>query len=118
MMAKVTMESLQNWFFWTWKVRPLAMVATSFPELNQQLRNIPQIGVSPKLGYDSSPFWHYKRGLEQGWIPTDPRTAAGSCASIGGGGNKFAGTFPASATGGVRGRGVGADLCVPMLKLC
>jgi hypothetical protein len=21
MMAKVTMESLQNWFFWTWKVR-------------------------------------------------------------------------------------------------
>lgn len=76
-MAKANMDSLQNWFHWTWK-----------------------IGNSTHLGYDSSPFWHYKRGLEQGWVPSDPRSAAGTCASLGIGGGVFKGVFPASATGG------------------
>lgn len=44
---------------------------------------------------------HYKLGLEQGWIPRDPRTAAGTCARFGVGGDAFGGAFPASATGGV-----------------
>ncbi len=68
------------------------------PEIHPHLD---QIGNSTHLGYDSSPFWHYKRGLEQGWVPADPRTAAGTCASLGIGGNVFKGVFPASATGGV-----------------
>lgn len=90
------MDALQNWFFWTWK-----------------------IGNSTQLGYAPSPFWHYKLGVENGWIPTDPRTAGGYCKSINVGGDQvservihrlsgsrlivsqFAGTFPASATGGV-----------------
>lgn len=41
-----SMDALQNFFFWTWK-----------------------IGNSTVLGTSSSPMWHYKLGLEQGWIP-------------------------------------------------
>jgi glucan 1,3-beta-glucosidase len=46
----------QNWFFWTWK-----------------------IGNSTDSGTVESPAWSYQLGLEQGWIPKDPRTAAGFC---------------------------------------
>jgi len=53
------MDSLGDWFFWTWR-----------------------IGEST-AGIVESPFWSYKLGLEGGWIPTDPRTVAGTCASIG-----------------------------------
>jgi glucan 1,3-beta-glucosidase len=55
-----SMESLQNWFFWTWK-----------------------IGNSLQSGTVSAPFWSYQLGLEHGWIPTDPREATGKCRSIG-----------------------------------
>jgi hypothetical protein len=41
-----TMDALQNFFFWTWK-----------------------IGNSTVLGTSSSPLWHYQLGLEKGWIP-------------------------------------------------
>ncbi|EAL19968.1 hypothetical protein CNBF2950 [Cryptococcus deneoformans B-3501A] len=70
------MDALQNYFFWTWK-----------------------IGNSTVKGYPTSPMWHYKLGLEQGWMPKDPRVAGGYCQSIGVGGNQFAGTYPASAIG-------------------
>ncbi|KAK4689910.1 glucan 1,3-beta-glucosidase, partial [Tremellales sp. Uapishka_1] len=76
--SEATMDSLQNWFFWTWR-----------------------IGNSTTLGYASSPFWHYQLGLEQGWIPKDPRVAGGYCSRNGGGGSVFNGTFPLSATGSV-----------------
>lgn len=55
-----SMESLQNWFFWTWK-----------------------IGKSLQTGTVSAPFWSYQLGLQNGWIPTDPREAIGKCQSIG-----------------------------------
>lgn len=54
-----------------------------------------------------SPHWSYQLGLENGWMPTDPRTAVGTCGNkspfdgplkayqTGGAG---AGTIPASAT--------------------
>ncbi|KAL1705182.1 glycoside hydrolase family 5 protein [Schizophyllum commune] len=45
-MALASMDALQNWFFWTWK-----------------------IGNSTTLGTSSSPMWHYKLGLQEGWIP-------------------------------------------------
>ncbi|KAJ6583920.1 exo-beta-1,3-glucanase [Mycena vulgaris] len=71
-----TMDALQNFFFWTWK-----------------------IGNSTVLGTSSSPLWHYQLGLERGWIPKDPREAIGHCASVLGSAQIFDGTLPASATG-------------------
>jgi hypothetical protein len=50
------MDAIQNWFFWTWR-----------------------IGNSTELGYPPSPMWHYQLGLQQGWIPSDPRSAGGFC---------------------------------------
>jgi aryl-phospho-beta-D-glucosidase BglC (GH1 family) len=72
------MDSLQNWFFWTWK-----------------------IGNSTVLGYPSAPQWHYQLGLQQGWIPKDPRVAGGWCKANGycTGCAEFNGTFPVTATG-------------------
>jgi glucan 1,3-beta-glucosidase len=46
----------QNYFFWTWK-----------------------IGNSTASGKVESPAWSYQLGLEQGWMPTDPREAADAC---------------------------------------
>ncbi|KAJ7133535.1 glycoside hydrolase family 5 protein [Mycena epipterygia] len=71
-----TMDALQNFFFWTWK-----------------------IGNSTVLGTSSSPLWHYQLGLERGWIPKDPREAIGHCASVLSSSQIFDGTMPASATG-------------------
>ncbi|KAF8215056.1 glycoside hydrolase superfamily [Mycena galopus ATCC 62051] len=71
-----TMDALQNFFFWTWK-----------------------IGNSTVLGTSSSPLWHYQLGLQRGWIPADPREAIGHCASVLGSSQIFDGTLPASATG-------------------
>jgi aryl-phospho-beta-D-glucosidase BglC (GH1 family) len=72
------MDALQNWFFWTWR-----------------------IGNSTELGYSSAPMWHYQLGLEQGWIPKDPRVAYGHCQSKGycEGCLQFQFEYPESATG-------------------
>ncbi|WVR09255.1 hypothetical protein IAU60_006320 [Kwoniella sp. DSM 27419] len=78
--AMANMDALQNYFFWTWK-----------------------IGNSTVKGYATSPQWHYRLGWEQGWMPEDPREAGGFCKGIGVGGNQFAGTYPASATGSLNG---------------
>jgi glucan 1,3-beta-glucosidase len=72
-----SMDALQNFFFWTWK-----------------------IGNSTILGTSSSPLWHYKLGLEQGWIPSDPREAIGHCASVLSSSQLFDGNYPSTATGG------------------
>ncbi|PFH51213.1 glycoside hydrolase family 5 protein [Amanita thiersii Skay4041] len=73
-----TMDALQNFFFWTWK-----------------------IGDSTVLGTSSSPLWHYRLGLQQGWIPKDPREAAGHCAAVLSSSQIFDGVYPSTATGGV-----------------
>jgi len=72
-----SMDALQNFFFWTWK-----------------------IGNSTKLGTSSSPMWHYQLGLQQGWVPKDPREAIGHCAQILTSSQIFDGNYPSSATGG------------------
>lgn len=72
-----SMDALQNFFFWTWK-----------------------IGDSTVLGTSSSPMWHYKLGLERGWIPKDPREAIGHCARVLGRSQLFDGRYPSTATGG------------------
>ncbi|KAJ8092006.1 hypothetical protein PM082_024242 [Marasmius tenuissimus] len=51
-----SLDALQNYFFWTWK-----------------------IGDSLKSGKVETPAWSYKLGLDNGWIPQDPREAAGAC---------------------------------------
>ncbi|RDB14918.1 putative glucan 1,3-beta-glucosidase D [Hypsizygus marmoreus] len=75
--AMASMDALQNYFFWTWK-----------------------IGNSTVLGTSSNPLWHYRLGLQQGWIPKDPREAIGHCASVLQSSQTFDGTFLAAATGG------------------
>ncbi|PPR05392.1 hypothetical protein CVT24_008006 [Panaeolus cyanescens] len=72
-----SMDALQNFFFWTWK-----------------------IGNSTQLGTSSAPMWHYKLGLQQGWIPKDPREAIGHCARQLNSTQPFDGRYPSSATGG------------------
>jgi glucan 1,3-beta-glucosidase len=34
-------------------------------------------------GSIQAPLWSYKLGLDNGWIPTDPRTSVGKCAALG-----------------------------------
>ncbi|KAF9014848.1 glycoside hydrolase [Hymenopellis radicata] len=52
------MDALKDFFFWTWK-----------------------IGNST-AGSVQAPLWSYQLGLEGGWIPKDPRQAAGKCGTI------------------------------------
>jgi len=66
------MDALQNWFFWTWK-----------------------IGNSSVDNSVRAPFWSYQLGLQQGWMPTDPRQASGQCANAG-----FTGQLQTWQTGG------------------
>ncbi|KAI0664584.1 glycoside hydrolase [Cubamyces menziesii] len=54
--ALQSMSALQNWFFWTWK-----------------------IGNSTVTNRPPSPAWSYSLGLQEGWMPTDPRDSEGAC---------------------------------------
>ncbi|KAF9483864.1 exo-beta-1,3-glucanase [Pholiota conissans] len=54
--ALASMDALQDYFFWTWK-----------------------IGNSSVSGKVETPAWSYQLGLENGWMPTDPREAIGTC---------------------------------------
>ncbi|KAK1226753.1 hypothetical protein PQX77_010263, partial [Marasmius sp. AFHP31] len=56
--AMANMAGLQNYFFNTWK-----------------------IGPSRDTGKVEAPVWSYKLGLDNGWIPQDPRQADGVCES-------------------------------------
>ncbi|QRV72249.1 Cellulase (glycosyl hydrolase family 5 protein) [Ceratobasidium sp. AG-Ba] len=49
-------DATQNSFFWTWR-----------------------IGASDRTGKVNSPLWSYSLGLKMGYLPLDPRTAAGTC---------------------------------------
>jgi len=80
--AKASMDALQNWFFWTWK-----------------------IGNST-AGRCESPQWSYQLGLENGWMPTDPRTAMGQC----GNDSPFEGSLSAWQTGGAGAGSIPTDV--------
>ncbi|KAA1471083.1 exo-beta-1,3-glucanase [Dentipellis sp. KUC8613] len=71
--ALASMDALQNWFFWTWK-----------------------IGNSSVTGKVESPAWSYQLGLQNGWMPTDPRTAAGTCGNT----SPFSGPLAPNQVGG------------------
>ncbi|KAF8525997.1 glycoside hydrolase family 5 protein [Hysterangium stoloniferum] len=84
-----SMDSLQNYFFWTWK-----------------------IGNSSISNKVESPLWSYQLGLQVGVIPTDPREAYGACSSLGvDSGSPFRGTYSAWQTGGA-----GAGTIAPSLS--
>ncbi|KAJ7491819.1 hypothetical protein B0H11DRAFT_1911724 [Mycena galericulata] len=74
--ALASMDAMQDWFFWTWKIGN----ATD--------------------GVVRSPLWSYQLGLEGGWMPTDPRTSEGTCGALGVGGDAFDGIYSAWQTGG------------------
>ncbi|KAK1221389.1 hypothetical protein PQX77_015796 [Marasmius sp. AFHP31] len=59
MFALASMDGLQNYFFLTWK-----------------------IGASTKTNKVMSPAWSYQLGLENGWMPKDPRDADGTCGNV------------------------------------
>jgi glucan 1,3-beta-glucosidase len=79
--ALASMNALENWFFWTWKIGPA---------LN---------------GTIMAPLWSYQLGLEQGWMPQDPRASEGMCDRAGAGSSKkvvfdtFDGKYKPSQTG-------------------
>ncbi|OAX37313.1 glycoside hydrolase [Rhizopogon vinicolor AM-OR11-026] len=74
--ALASMDALQNWFFWTWKIGPSS---------NNTIE---------------SPLWSYQLGLQQGWMPTDPRAAEGTCAALGVTVQHFDGIYQPYQTGG------------------
>ena len=74
--ALASMDALGDWFFWTWK-----------------------IGNST-AGSVQAPLWSYQLGLENGWMPADPREAVGACATFGQPEPAFAGPFQPWQTGG------------------
>lgn len=47
-----------------------------------------------------SPLWSYSLGLQQGFIPTDPRLSIGVCAALGDPGSAFDGVYESWQTGG------------------
>ncbi|KAF9053337.1 glycoside hydrolase family 5 protein [Panaeolus papilionaceus] len=74
--VSASFDALGDWFFWTWKIAPSL------------------------AGRVETPLWSYSLGLENGWIPKDPRTALGMCASLGLADTPFDGPFQPWQTGG------------------
>jgi glucan 1,3-beta-glucosidase len=74
--ALASMDATQDWFFWTWK-----------------------IGAALN-GVVQSPLWSYSLGLENGFMPTDPRDSIGVCAALNVSNDPFNGTFQSWQTGG------------------
>ncbi|TBU22967.1 glycoside hydrolase [Dichomitus squalens] len=75
--AMASMDALGDWFFWTWK-----------------------IGNSTTTNTVQAPLWSYQLGLEGGWMPKDPRQAAGTCAKFGAPVPAWDGAFQPWQTGG------------------
>ncbi|KAF7298343.1 Glycoside hydrolase family 5 protein [Mycena kentingensis (nom. inval.)] len=73
---EASMDTFQDFFFWTWRIGEAAD------------------------GVVRSPLWSYKAGLAGGWIPKDPREAAGKCARVGVRGTQFDGKYESWMTGG------------------
>ncbi|KAL1743873.1 glycoside hydrolase family 5 protein [Schizophyllum fasciatum] len=71
-----SMDALNDWFFWTWKIGPSA------------------------AGRVEAPLWSYQLGLQEGYIPKDPRAARGLCAAVGADRQDFDGSYAPWATGG------------------
>lgn len=100
-----SMDALQNWFFWTWKVRLFSLSQPNVSFLLSTHSKSPifstQIGNSSDTNTVQAPLWSYQLGLQGGWMPTDPRSAIGACASLDVSPvSTFSGTYSAWQTGG------------------
>lgn len=73
--ALASMDALIYPFFWTWKINPTAS------------------------GDIEAPLWSYQLGLQNGWMPTDPRDSVGRCKSLGVDSSGFDGQYLSYATG-------------------
>ena len=82
-----SMDALQDWFFWTWKVCGI------LADLRSASHYFLQIGNDSVTGTVQAPLWSYQLGLEGGWIPPDPRKALGTCAALGVNTPQFNGSF-------------------------
>ncbi|KDQ11932.1 glycoside hydrolase family 5 protein [Botryobasidium botryosum FD-172 SS1] len=72
--AMSSMDAFGHSFFWTWKI------------------------ANSTAGKVESPLWSYQLGLQNGWMPTDPREADGTCKNA----SPFGGLIaPPARTGGV-----------------
>ncbi|EAU83584.1 exo-beta-1,3-glucanase [Coprinopsis cinerea okayama7 len=78
-------DAIGDFFFWTWKIGPT------------------------QAGRVETPMWSYKLGLENGWIPRDPRVALGKCAALGVAMAPFDGQFQPHQTGAVAQPTIPAD---------
>lgn len=58
-----SMDALQNFFFWTWRIGN-----------STQTAGVPM----------PNPMWHYRLGVQEGWIPMNPHEADGFCVGPGG----------------------------------
>merc|ERR1711939_704193 len=58
-MCLSSMDTFQNFFFWTWKTQS-----------------------NLDTGKPYNPLWYYSCGLEYGYVPQDPAAAAGACPRI------------------------------------
>jgi glucan 1,3-beta-glucosidase len=58
-----------------------------------------QIGNST-AGRVEAPLWSYQLGLQNGWIPDDPRQAVGVCGALGTTSQPFNGSYASWQTGG------------------
>ncbi|KAJ7617572.1 glycoside hydrolase superfamily [Mycena rosella] len=88
--ALASMDAIQDWFFWTWKVRALLRVYYATLRI--------RIPFPPSLPFIAPAADGL--GLEGGWMPTDPRVAAGKCVAVGVPETPFPGTFSAWQVGG------------------
>ena len=95
-----SMDALQDWFFWTWKVSSPTAITLSYNADAPSSLRLHQIGNSSVTGTVQAPLWSYQLGLEGGWIPSDPRKALGTCAALGVDTPQFNGTFKPYQTGG------------------
>lgn len=95
-----SMDALQHWFFWTWKVRVILPRGRNIVDVRAKSRVFLQIGNSSTSGTVEAPVWSYQLGLQNGWIPTDPRVSSGKCQALGGTIQSFSGTYSSWQTGG------------------
>ncbi|KAH6905128.1 exo-beta-1,3-glucanase [Coprinopsis sp. MPI-PUGE-AT-0042] len=78
-------DAIGDYFWWTWKIGDSA------------------------AGRVETPMWSYKLGLQEGWIPRDPRVASGKCAALGAVMLPFGGIFQQHQTGGLASPTIPAD---------
>ncbi|KAJ2912332.1 hypothetical protein MD484_g8086, partial [Candolleomyces efflorescens] len=55
---EASFDAFGDFFFWTWKIGP------------------------SQAGRVEAPLWSYKLGLDNGWIPRNPRDSVGKCAAV------------------------------------